>query len=272
MKVFGIISDERALKSKSPAMHTRVLRRRGLEGVYVPFRVEPDHLGEAVRGLRALNISGANVTVPYKETVIPLLDGLSEDAAAIGAVNTIVGRDGLLLGHNTDAGGFSDSLEGAGFQAAGRSALVFGTGGAARAVAFALHRLGAASLTIVGRNGARAAELAWPFQARWLPLGSPPVRRLSADLVVNATSASSRAESPELAGLAAGLSLAGCRLVLDLNYGRSDNFWRDLAADRGAAFRDGLLMLAHQARRSFALWTGLEVEVEEFLAGLEEGS
>jgi len=270
MKIFGILSDERAFKSKSPAMHNRVLRQRGIDGVYVPFSVEPDQIGEAIRGLKALKIAGANVTVPHKEAVRPHLDELSAEAAAIGAVNTIVRDRARLIGHNTDAAGFTDALAEAGFEAAGRTALVIGTGGAARAVLFSLGRMGPARMTLAGRNQARTTELAARTGASPASLESLPGQPLEAELVINCTSASSETESPELAGLARRLDLSGCRLIFDLNYGREVNFWQDLAWECGATFSDGLSMLSHQARRSFFLWTGLVVEAREFLAALEE--
>jgi shikimate dehydrogenase len=139
MKVFCILSDERAFLSKSPAMHMSVLKNLGMDGVYVPFQVKPEQLEGAIEGIRTLNIAGANVTVPYKEMVIPHLDEISVEASEIGAVNTIVPKDGKLMGHNTDAKGFLDAVQEAGLEIAGRSALVFGAGGAAKAVVVALR-------------------------------------------------------------------------------------------------------------------------------------
>ncbi|MBW1712611.1 MAG: shikimate dehydrogenase [Deltaproteobacteria bacterium] len=268
MKVFGLISDGRAFRSKSPAMHSRILRQQGLEGVYLPFAVEPHLIGQAIRGLRALNLAGANVTVPYKEKVIPHLDALSEEAAAIGAVNTIVPRDGLLEGHNTDARGFSEALQAAGFQAGGKKVLVLGTGGAAKAVLLALGRMGPAQVALAGRNQALTAETARRLGAEPGSLDSLAKGPCQADLVINATSVSSEAESPQLAALVKKIRLPGCRLVFDLNYGRPDNLWQALAQKNGASFSDGLALLAHQARLSFFLWTGIEVKVGDFLAAL----
>jgi shikimate dehydrogenase len=117
MKVFCILSDERVQASKSPAMFSRVLQRIGMQGVYVPFKVEPENLGRALQSLKVLNIAGAKVTVPYKEKVLPFLDVLSEGANIIGAINTIVCNDGTLKGYNTNAIGFMDGLPALAFQA-----------------------------------------------------------------------------------------------------------------------------------------------------------
>jgi shikimate dehydrogenase len=270
MKVFCILSDARAFRSKSPAMHTAVLRKVGIDGVYVPFMVEPDRVDDAVRGLRALNVAGANVTVPYKETVMSHLDRLSEEAIAIGAVNTIVPSAEGLIGHNTDAGGFVEALEAIGFSLQGKTALVFGTGGAAKGVAYALSKMGRAKVLLAGRGEERTNEVARRLAAEARPLDSLLRTPIPVELVVNATPVSNFRESPELAARLDHLDVTGCELVIDLNYGRLENFWLDLAAKVGARFMDGLPMLVHQARLSFALWTGLQVDARLFMQALEE--
>lgn len=270
MKVFCILSDARAFRSKSPVMHTSVLRKVGIDGVYVPFMVEPERVGDAVRGLRALNIAGANVTVPYKETVIPFLDKLSEEAEAIGAVNTIVPGPEGLTGYNTDAGGFMEALESVGFSSEGKTALVFGTGGAAKGVAHVLAGAGKAKVLLAGRGEERTKDVAGRVGAEARPLDSLFQAPVRVDLVVNATPVSNFRESPELAARLDRLEVPGCELVVDLNYGRLENFWWDLAAKVGARFMDGLPMLVHQARLSFALWTGSRVDASLFMQALEE--
>jgi len=269
-KVFCILSDERAFQTKSPEMFSSVLQRAGMNGVYVPFMVSPGDLGRAVQSLRVLNIAGANVTVPYKEAVIPYLDILSEGANIIGAINTIV-RDGdRLKGYNTNAIGFMDAMDEAGFDAAGKTALIFGTGGAARAVAFIFNWLRAERILVVGRSLEKARLLTEKLGGVPLPLDGLEQAEIRTDIVVNATAVSSVDESPELAALVAGLAIKECQLVIDLNYGRSQNFWQELAASLGGRFVDGLCPLAYQARRSFALWTKLQVPVREFLNAIQK--
>jgi shikimate dehydrogenase len=269
MKVFCILSDERAFRSKSPAMFSAVLRRVGIKGVYVPFRVDPDQIGPAVHSLRVLNIAGANVTVPYKEMVMPYLDALSEGATIIGAVNTIVCSSKTLKGYNTNAIGVMDALNEAGFDVTGKSALVFGTGGAAKAVVFILNWLRAESILVAGRNEERTRQLVSRIGAEGRPLESLLAQPIPTSIIVNATSVSSPEESPKLAAIVAKLKVPGCELVVDLNYGRSPNFWQDMARTNGIRFMDGLSALAYQARRTFALWTGVQVEPEEFLRAIE---
>ena len=270
MKVYCIISDERAYQLKSPAIFSAVLHRLGIKATYVPFMVKPKDLGQALQSLRTLNIAGANITVPYKEACIPFLDILSEGANIIGAINTIVCTGNELKGYNTNAIGIMDALSDAGFDAEGKSALVVGTGGAAKAAVFILNWLRTSAVYVSGRNPVKTVEVANRFHGEAVSFSDLAEGPLQVDIVVNATSVSSVDESPEMADLAGRLDLPGCRLVLDLNYGRRQNFWEEMAAARGVPFMDGLSALAFQARRTFALWTGVQVPPEEFLKALEE--
>ncbi|MGD8658682.1 MAG: shikimate dehydrogenase [Desulfobacterales bacterium] len=270
MKVFCILSDERVYGSKSPAMFSRVLQRIGMQGVYVPFKIDPQNVGKALQSLRILNIAGANVTVPYKEKVIPYLDELSEGANIIGAINTIVCSGDTLKGYNTNAIGFMDALIDAKFETAGKSALVFGTGGAAKAVVFMLNWLRAGTIRVAGRNPAKTAAVANRFDGQACSIDELLEQPVAADIVVNATSVSSPKEAPQLAALVEKLRVPGCQLIIDLNYGRSQNFWQDLARRNDIRFMDGLPALAYQARRTLALWTKVQVAPEEFLNALQE--
>ncbi len=267
MKLLGVISDCRAFKSKSPAMHNRVLAEHGIDGAYVPLAVAPDQMDLAVAGLRALGFSGANVTVPFKEEVMVHLDNLAPEAEAVGAVNTIVIRDQVMTGYNTDTMGFSAALAEKSPDLNKDRVLVLGTGGAAKAVAKALSDLGFREITLCGRI--RPGKDRFPWATDWLDLarlGSAPQEM---DLLVNATSVSGPEEAPNLAALANTMDLRGCGLVFDLNYGRAENIWRNLAVRAKAEFMDGPAMLAHQAAESFRLWTGIKAAASEFLAVLE---
>ncbi|MEW5910412.1 MAG: hypothetical protein AB1659_11470, partial [Thermodesulfobacteriota bacterium] len=229
MKVFCILSDERAYRSRSPTMFIRVLKHLGINGTYVPFMVKPENLGQAVQSLNILNIAGANVTVPYKEKIIPYLDVLSEGANIIGSINTIVRSGDELKGYNTNAVGIMDALSSAGFDPEGKSALVFGSGGAARSALFILNWLRTNSVFVTGRNDDKIHHVVDRIGGEALPLNllrekTPPV-----DLIVNATSISSPEESPEMAALVEKLNIAECRFILDLNYGRTHNFWHEMA-------------------------------------------
>ena len=271
MKVFCILSDERAFHSRSPAMFSTVMKRQGINAAYVPFAVNPPDLGQALKGLRVLNIAGANVTAPFKETIIPHLDILSEGARIIGAINTIV-RDGeRLKGYNTNAIGIMDALRDIDYSVEDKTALVFGTGGAARTVAFILTWLRAREVWVAGRNVDRAREIVSQFSGRGVELAMLAKMPLPARIVINATSVSGPDESADLAALVERLELRGCELILDLNYGRRRNFWQERAERDGIRFMDGLAPLAFQARRTLQLWTGLQVPPAEFVNALKNG-
>jgi shikimate dehydrogenase len=149
--------------------------------------------------------------------------------------------------------------------------LVFGTGGAAKAVVFMLNWLRAGNIRVAGRSPEKTTAVAKRFDVEGCSIDELAGRPLAADIVVNATSVSSPQEDPELATLIEKLQLTGCRLVMDLNYGRSHNFWQNMARGQGIQFVDGLPALAFQARRTFALWTKVQVAPEEFLNALQEG-
>jgi len=253
------------MRSKSPTIFSTVLKRIGLNGAFVPFRVDPDQIGSALQSIRVLNIAGASITIPFKEKVIPHLDVLSEGANIIGAINTIVRNGNILKGYNTNAIGFMDALSESGFDVEEKSALVFGTGGAAKAIVFILNWLRTTSIFVAGRNENKTSEMVHRFGGESLSLDELENRTLSVNIVVNATSVSSPDESPEMKVL-----IDNCELVVDLNYGRIENFWQDMARRIGARFMDGLPSLAYQCRRTLALWTGIQVPPEEFIKALNE--
>ena len=146
--------------SLSPVIHNAAYEALGIDWIYVAMPVAPDATATAIAGLEALGFAGANITMPHKEAAADALDSLSDDAALLRAVNTIQVTPEGLVGHNTDAPGFGRFLErDAGFDATGRTALVFGAGGAARACALALARAGCARIVVVLREPVRAAAL-----------------------------------------------------------------------------------------------------------------
>ncbi len=269
MKIFCILGDERVFRSKAPAIFTAVLKRVGIRGAYVPLKVDAGQIAPALHSLRVLNIDGANIAVPYKEAVIPHLNILSEGANIVGAINTIVRNGDTLKGYNTNAVGFMDALEEAGFEVADKTGLVFGNGGVARAVVFILNWLRAKTVIITGRNEENTRNIVRRIGGEARSLAAMGREPIAADIIINATSVSSPDESPELAALATKLDIRNCELAVDLNYGRRDNFWQEMARNRNIPFMDGLSTLAHQSRRCFSLWTRIDVEPEEFKKTLE---
>ncbi len=258
--MIGIIGDP-VSHSRSPAIHNAAFRALGLDMVYVPLPVRAADLGAAIQGLRALGLRGANVTIPHKGAAVSHVDRLDADARAADAVNTIVVEDGLLHGHNTDIAGVRDAVLGAaGGGLQGAAALVFGAGGAARAAAVALARLGMA-ITIVNRTAARAERL-----AELLAQAEPGVRCrvLAPDavtpadvaghrLIVNATSLGMDGASKVPPWMADNVSAE--QIVFDLVYTETETDLIVRARERGAVVIDGLEMLVRQAAVAFELWT-----------------
>jgi len=243
--------------SLSPAMHNAAFAALGLNWAYAAFPVPPERVEEAVRGLAAAGCAGLNVTIPHKQAVIGYCSAVSPAVEAIGAANTLVpDGDGGFRADNTDAEGFLRALdEQAPVDLEGRSALVIGAGGAARAVVHALRSRGA-FVGIANRTPARAMALGdpVPFDARALDLAAS-----GAAVVVNATSLGLEGGDPPpelpLAGIGAG------QVVVDLVYRSGGTPWLAAAAARGARPVDGLGMLLHQGAAAFVQWTGVEPPV-----------
>jgi len=248
--------------SLSPAIHNAAFVAAGLDWVYVPLPVPPPELAHALAGLRALGIDGANVTMPHKTEAAELIDGLSEDARALGAVNTISVRGEQIEGHNTDAPGFDRFLrEDAGFDPAGRTALIYGSGGAGRACALALARAGISRLTVAARNEATTDGVRGIAMNAGAPLdviASKDAGGRRFDLVVNATPVGRETEPEHLAlpDLDRGV------VVVDLLYDPPVTALQRRAEEAGAAAFGGLGLLLHQAALSFELWTGIPAPLD----------
>ena len=182
-KIFYIIGDERVYRLKSPEIFTSLMKQVGMQGTYESFNVKSGNIREAVIELKNSKISGANVTAPYKEAIIPYMDELSEGAMIIGSINTIVRKGDKFKGYNTNAIGFMDALKEANFEAAGKSALVFGTGGAARAVIFILNWVDTKPILIAGRNPTNTNSIIQQIGGEACPLDTLPDRPLPANLL-----------------------------------------------------------------------------------------
>jgi shikimate dehydrogenase len=157
-RLYAVIGDPVA-HSLSPLMHNTAFQRLGVNAVYLAFQVKPDRLGDAIKGLRALGISGLSVTIPHKTAIIAHLDDLDSGARAIGAVNTVVNEDGRLIGYNTDIAGVTQPLKARAIDLNGAAALIVGAGGAARAAAVALLKMGCRRLFVANRRLDRAMGL-----------------------------------------------------------------------------------------------------------------
>ncbi len=270
--VFCIISDDRVFRSEAPALYSEIMNQSGVRGAYLPFTVKPDDIGAAIKSIKALNMVGANILPPYKEEILPFMDDLSEGAQIIRAVNTVVNTGKGLKGFNTNAIGFMNFLEEAGIDAAGKSVLIFGTGGTSRAVGFMLNWLNANPIITVGRDREKTETTAGQINSKPILLDSLNQEPISADILINATTISTIDESTELATIVSKLDLPDCEVIIDLNYNfnKNLNFWKKLAVSKNIRFIDGLPMLAHQSKVSYSLWTGIDVKTESFMEVLKK--
>jgi shikimate dehydrogenase len=259
-------------QSLSPVIHNSAFAALEMDWVYVPLSVPPGQVAAALTGLPALGFSGANVTMPHKTESADLIGDLSEDARALRSVNTIVVGSEGLAGHNTDVLGFERFLDvDAGFDPSGRTALLFGAGGAARACALALARRGLASLTVAVREPARAGPirtLLEGFGTVLFVVAFDDARDVSANLVVNATPLGARGESLPLPPLPPG------GLAVDLLTRPASTTLLSEARRAGCAAFGGVGLLLHQGAIAFELWTGrvppLDVMSAAALAELAE--
>ncbi len=257
----------------SPALFAAAFKSAGLDASYEAWDTPPETLQGRIDALRGAGYLGANVTVPHKETIVPLLDGLTDGAQAIGAINTVVHRDGKLTGHNTDVTGFARSLrEDAGFDAKGKATMILGSGGAARAVAVALIEAGASVIYCVARQPKKLDRMAVQFKPltktgttiTWAYWGDGSyLRSLSeADLLVNCTPVGTNGSASANGASVIDASLLQPKtLVFDLVYNPAETPLIAAAKSRGAKTVPGVGMLVYQAAESFRLWTGQDADV-----------
>jgi len=267
-KLCGLIGDP-VEHSMSPAMHNAAFAKLGLDFWYVPFRVKPEDLPQAVAGMRALNIRGLNVTIPHKVAIIPYLDELDPLAEKIGAVNTVVNDNGVLQGFNTDAIGFLEALIQKGMEPKGKKVVVLGAGGAGRAVSFVLAERGA-HLVILNRwleldwAEELASQLTQTFQkevkAQELTEVNLARSLKEAYILVNATSIGMSPNIDET--LVSPDLLRPSLVVFDIVYNPVKTKLLNQAEQVGAQIISGLEMLVWQGALAFELWTGAKAPVE----------
>jgi shikimate dehydrogenase len=263
--MYGVIGDP-IRHSKSPVMLNRAFRETGVNAAYAAFEISPGQLKDAVNGIKALQFRGLNVTIPHKVEVMAYLDHIDESARMIGAVNTIVNDDGKLTGYNTDGIGYVRSLqEETGFSVKGKKILLLGAGGAARGVAYALAKEGAAAIWVANRTPQRATELAKIINsltaAEGMGLSEISDIKTKVDLVVNTTSSGmhphiNNTPIDDLSWFHPGL------VVSDLIYNPRITKLLKEAQARGARIHGGLGMFVYQGAYAFEYWTGQPAPVK----------
>lgn len=253
--------------SRSPLIHGYWLETLGIPGSYERIDVHPDSIGRFLAGLPRSGFAGGNVTIPHKEAAHRAADRLDEAAELIGAANTLWLEEGRLAAGNTDAYGFAANLDAeAPHWRKGRTALVLGAGGAARAVLFALKEAGFGDIRLVNRTLSRARELADRFGAGISAHGWEAAGALAADadILVNTTSLGMGGEGAPPVEVAL---LPDGAIVTDIVYVPLETPLLAAARGRGLRAVDGLGMLLHQAAPGFERWFGTRPEVTPALRG-----
>lgn len=261
-------------ENPTQAMVEAAYRHHGLDWRYLTIEVAPDGLENAVKGAKAMGFQGFNCTIPHKVKVIEHLDGLGESASLMGAVNCVVRRDGQWIGENTDGKGFVESLREL-TDPQGKNVVVFGAGGAARAIGVEVALAGAAKITIVNRTVERGEELTkllaekLPVEANFVPWDGVYAAPNDTDVLINATSI----------GLFPDMD---ARLDLDVETLREGMVVADVipnpprthlvkdAEARGCKVIDGLGMLVNQGVIGIRHWTGVDPDPAVMRQALEE--
>ena len=238
--------------SMSPIMHNAAIATLGLDYAYLPFPIAPERLKPAIDGFAAVGLTGFNITIPHKQTIMPLLANISDVAQAIGAVNTVWWRDGGWWGTNTDAAGFIAPLQALGRDWGQSSALILGNGGAARAVVAACHQLGCPEILVVGRSAEKLAAFAQRWQTSPLqpPLSVHAWDKLNALLPRSPLSAAQVALLPSQA------------IAYDLIYTPRPTRFLQQADTAGLVTFDVLEMLVQQVAAALEIWTQQPPPVE----------
>ena len=262
--------------SMSPMMHNYYSEQMGVDMTYVPFKVEPGRVGDAVKGAYALNVHGINVTVPHKQAVMEYLTGIDEAAEAIGAVNTLVRTESGYSGSNTDAAGLFRAMKEAGMEIRGRTCILLGAGGAAKAAAYVLAKEGAARVYVLNRSVDKAQVLADHINHRFSREILVPAALTcwasipgSDCLAVQTTSVGMHPDVDavpiEDAGFYKKLGAA-----FDVIYTPMETRFMKLAATAGAKTCNGLDMLLYQGIASYELWNpGVKIS-EDAVCGARE--
>ncbi|MXX91854.1 MAG: shikimate dehydrogenase [Chloroflexi bacterium] len=264
----------------SPVFQNAALERHGIDELFEAWPTHPDDLAAKVESFRADGFLASCVTLPHKQAVIPMIDDLADTAIAVGAVNWIINNNGHLTGHNTDSPGFLRALTELGeFDPAGKTALVFGAGGAARAIVHALKTAGVASMTIANRTVARAEELADDFSDDTLNINSCGLDAddlndisLASDLLVNTSSMGmDGGPAPDATPVTAD-AISPDAVAYDAVYAPPMTPFLNEVEKAGAKSLRGFTMLLLQGAVGFELATGKPAPVDEMFEAVRRAT
>ncbi|MFN3871873.1 MAG: shikimate dehydrogenase [Ignavibacterium sp.] len=256
----------------SPFIHNVAFELTGLDYIYLPFNVLPVNLKSAIKGLVALGYKGFNVTIPHKVKVKEFMSKVSEEASFVGAINTVLIEEGKLFGYNTDVAGVLESLYSYRREITDNECVVIGAGGSARAVIYTLIKhFRPSKIHLINRTEQRAETLRQFFKTKMKfdsftvnELIPPDIKDIikNSSLIVNATSVGMYPEEDD-AVLTQKDLFSKDQIVFDLVYNPSQTKLLKLAQSSGAKTVDGIKMLVNQAAKSFEIWTGEKMPVEQ---------
>ncbi|PMP76635.1 MAG: shikimate dehydrogenase [Sulfurihydrogenibium sp.] len=264
-KVYGIFGYP-VKHSKSPTFQTAAFQHLGINAVYVPFEVNPESISQAVESLRVLKISGVNVTIPHKESVVPYVNELSDEVKVIKAANTIKNVDGYLIAYNTDWYGFVEGLKELEPTIEGKKVLVIGAGGSSRAIIYGLLKEGVDKIYLANRTVERAKKLLNEYLQHFkvvdkiihpIPLADINEIVKEVDIIVNTTSVGLNDEDFPLFNYD---FIEQRHTVVDIIY--KETKLLKVAKEKGCKYQNGYPMLIHQGAKSFEIWTGQKAPID----------
>lgn len=274
-QLIGIIANP-IRHSLSPKMHNTAFEILQLDYAYLAFEIEENQLAEAVSGMRALGVRGFNVSMPYKNKIIPYLDELSPAATLCQAVNTVVNESGKLVGHMTDGSGLMHALKAEGFDVRGKKITIVGCGGAGKAIQIQAALDGARELAIFNRSVIRGQEMAdlinnqTSTKATFYPLGDDEVLKeqlATSDLLINATNIG-MGELKDQSFIKDSSVLHQDLMVCDIIYNPFKTKLLQQAEERGCRIMNGVGMIIYQGAEAFKLWTHHDMPIDEIKKAL----
>ncbi|MGR3765110.1 shikimate dehydrogenase [Rossellomorea sp. NS-SX7] len=262
--LYGVIGDPIA-HSMSPVMHNAAFRDARIQAAYGRLHVSPEGLQDAIKGIRALGLRGINVTVPHKTAVMPLLDEIDPLASSIGAVNTIVNREGKLIGYNTDGLGYVEGLKKhikGGLSS--KEVLIIGAGGAAKAIYYTLASLGVKKIDLTNRSEGKAIDLIascpMDIESHYYKLPQAELNLHHYDVVIQTTSIGMFPKVEE-SPLRVGMVKEGA-VFSDIIYNPLQTSFLKQAEQKGAVIQNGIDMFIYQGALAFEKWTGVTPDTD----------
>lgn len=270
-KLYAVIGDP-VSHSMSPVMHNDLFQHYGLDAHYHAFAIKPNDLKDAVNGFRAIGISGFNVTIPHKVSIMPLLDRIDPLAQSIGAVNTVVNEEGCLVGYNTDGAGFVQGLQSKVPSLHDKRVLIIGAGGASKAIYFTLAHIGVSQIDITNRTIQSAVKLSeeCPYEVNTVVMGLEETEDYLEryDIIIQSTSIGM---VPQIECQPLSLhNLKERAFVSDIIYNPLETKILKMAKEKGAQVQNGIEMFVHQGALAFEKWTGIKPDTNRMTKIVKE--